>query len=137
GAYLNGERLLVDPVKHMKEAMVLFELGYERSEAGVDCILGGLKSLLLGGCRATRHLGSCVLSLCWVACGRGTAYYTGLSSEGGKPWDYAAGCIIAREAGAYLSSLQGTAFQIQGSSCLCAATPELAREMMAALGTSK
>eukprot|EP00438_Fugacium_kawagutii_P033599 Skav205146 [mRNA] locus=scaffold593:76465:77486:- [translate_table: standard] len=31
-----------------------------------------------------------------------------LSSEGGKPWDYAAGTIIAKEAGAKFCNLKGT-----------------------------
>ena len=31
----------------------------------------------------------------------------GLSGEGGKPWDYAAGTIIAMEAGAKFCNLQG------------------------------
>ena len=32
---------------------------------------------------------------------------SGLSGEGGKPWDYAAGTIIAQEAGAKFCNLQG------------------------------
>jgi myo-inositol-1(or 4)-monophosphatase len=43
-----------------------------------------------------RRPGSAAISLCWVACGRLDAFFeTGL-----KPWDYAAGALIALEAGA-------------------------------------
>jgi myo-inositol-1(or 4)-monophosphatase len=43
-----------------------------------------------------RRPGSAAISLCWVACGRLDAFFeTGL-----KPWDFAAGTLIALEAGA-------------------------------------
>jgi myo-inositol-1(or 4)-monophosphatase len=43
-----------------------------------------------------RRPGSAAVSLCWVACGRLDAFFeTGL-----KPWDFAAGTLIALEAGA-------------------------------------
>lgn len=63
--------------KSLKQSMVLFELGYERSEQGLDRILGGLRRLLRTGARGTRTIGTAVLSLCWVACNRASAYYTG------------------------------------------------------------
>eukprot|EP00434_Breviolum_minutum_P027378 symbB.v1.2.024204.t2/scaffold2244.1/size113925/3 len=65
GAYLNGTRLCVHPVQSLKESMVLFELGYERSQEGLQLILNGLRTLLLSGARATRTIGTAVLSLCW------------------------------------------------------------------------
>ncbi|CAE7333939.1 IMP1 [Symbiodinium sp. CCMP2456] len=114
GAYLNGQRIQVDDATKLAQAMVLFELGYERSEEGVAKMLGGLRSLMLGGVRATRTIGTAVLSLCWVACGRASAYYTGMSGEGGKPWDYAAGTVIALEAGASFCNLQGAPFDVEG-----------------------
>jgi myo-inositol-1(or 4)-monophosphatase len=43
-----------------------------------------------------RRPGSAAVSLCWVACGRLDGFFeTGL-----KPWDFAAGALIARESGA-------------------------------------
>jgi myo-inositol-1(or 4)-monophosphatase len=43
-----------------------------------------------------RRVGTAAISLRWVACGRLDAFYeTGL-----EPWDFAAGSLIAREAGA-------------------------------------
>jgi myo-inositol-1(or 4)-monophosphatase len=50
-----------------------------------------------------RRVGSAAISLCWVACGRLDAFYeTGL-----EPWDFAAGSLIALEAGA----------DVQGAEC--------------------
>jgi myo-inositol-1(or 4)-monophosphatase len=46
--------------------------------------------------RDIRRLGSCALDLCGVACGRFDAY----AEEGVNEWDFAAGALVAREAGA-------------------------------------
>jgi myo-inositol-1(or 4)-monophosphatase len=43
-------------------------------------------------------MGSAALNLCWVGCGRIDAYY----ERDLKPYDYAAGALIAAEAGAHL-----------------------------------
>jgi myo-inositol-1(or 4)-monophosphatase len=43
------------------------------------------------------------VDLCSVGCGRLDAYY----EEGLAPWDLAAGALIAREAGAVLTDLDG------------------------------
>ncbi|MEZ5380209.1 MAG: inositol monophosphatase family protein [Microthrixaceae bacterium] len=49
---------------------------------------------LLGKVRDVRVFGSAALNLCWVAAGRLDAYV----ERDIKPWDYAAGSLIAREA---------------------------------------
>jgi len=50
---------------------------------------------VLQHCQDVRRNGSAALDLCDVACGRLDAYYESVS-----PWDFAAGWLIAREAGA-------------------------------------
>ena len=51
-----------------------------------------------GTVRDLRRMGAASLDLCAVACGRVDAYY----EIGLKPWDWAAGALIAREAGAHV-----------------------------------
>lgn len=51
---------------------------------------------LLPACRDIRCMGSAALNLCWVACGRLDGYF----ERDLKIWDYAAGALIAAEAGA-------------------------------------
>ena len=51
---------------------------------------------LLPQARDIRCMGSAALNLCWVACGRLDGYY----EQDTKPYDYAAGALIAAEAGA-------------------------------------
>jgi myo-inositol-1(or 4)-monophosphatase len=52
-----------------------------------------------------RRLGSAALDLCGVAAGRLDAYF----EAGLRPWDYAAGVLIATEAGCAASGLRSRA----------------------------
>ena len=60
---------------------------------------GRVVSGLLPRVRDIRRCGSAALDLCMVAGGRLDAYY----ERGLKPWDYAAGALVAREAGAVVA----------------------------------
>jgi myo-inositol-1(or 4)-monophosphatase len=53
---------------------------------------------LLPEVRDVRRVGSCALDLCMVAAGRLDAYY----ELGVNVWDWAAGALIAEEAGAVM-----------------------------------
>jgi myo-inositol-1(or 4)-monophosphatase len=53
--------------------------------------------------RGVRRLGSAALDLAWVACGR----FDGFWEVRLKPWDLAAGLVLAREAGAVVTDLEG------------------------------
>jgi myo-inositol-1(or 4)-monophosphatase len=81
---------------------------------------------LLPDVRDVRRLGSCALDLCMVAGGRLDAYY----EDGVHVWDWAAGALIAAEAGALLvlPPVEGG-----GSDLIVAAAPGIAAEFDAAL----
>ena len=53
--------------------------------------------------RDIRRMGAASLDLCSVACGRAEGYY----ERGLNPWDFAAGALIAHEAGATVTDLDG------------------------------
>lgn len=59
-------------------------------------VQGSVVSQLIGQCRDIRRMGSAALDLCMVAAGVVDAYY----EHDIKIWDYAAGSVIASEAGA-------------------------------------
>ena len=80
---------------------------------------------LLPGVRDLRRVGSCALDLCMVAAGRLDAYY----EDGVNVWDWAAGALIAEEAGAHLR-LPGVD---AGPGLIVAAAPGIANEFDAAL----
>ena len=79
---------------------------------------------LLPRIRDIRRCGSAALDLCMVATGRLDAYYERCL----KPWDHAAGALIAAEAGAVVA--------VAGHDGVptTAAAPGVAREFLAALG---
>ncbi|MCM2130716.1 inositol monophosphatase family protein [Larsenimonas rhizosphaerae] len=92
GAWCNNEAIAPRECKHIAEALVGTGFPYDR-----DARLPLLRRLraVLENCRDVRRNGSAALDLCDVACGRLDAYY-----ESTSPWDFAAGLLIAREAGA-------------------------------------
>jgi myo-inositol-1(or 4)-monophosphatase len=82
--------------------------------------------LVLQRCRSMRRLGSCALNLCYVADGRLDAYWaTNVST-----WDSAAGTVIAREAGASLTSYDGTPLDDWNPRFCVAATEQLQATMV-------
>jgi myo-inositol-1(or 4)-monophosphatase len=56
---------------------------------------------LLPRVRDIRRMGAAALDLCWAACGRFDAFY----ERGLKPWDLAAGALIAERAGLEVRAL--------------------------------
>ena len=77
--------------------------------------------------RGVRRLGAAALDLAWVACGR----FDGFWESKLKPWDLAAGVLIAREAGAVASDLEG-GDRILETGGIIAAAPRL-HPLMAAV----
>lgn len=84
---------------------------------------------VLEHCRSLRRLGSCALNMCYVASGRLDAYWaTNVSA-----WDSAAGTVIAREAGAELTSYQGAEMDDWDPRFCVAATSPLHQSMVSLL----
>jgi myo-inositol-1(or 4)-monophosphatase len=74
----------------------------------------GLFGAFVGLARAVRRLGSAALDLCYVAAGRLDGFWeTDL-----KPWDIAAGALIAAEAGGRVTDTDGAPFQSRGGHVL-------------------
>jgi fructose-1,6-bisphosphatase/inositol monophosphatase family enzyme len=132
GAYRNGVKLRVEPTTNtLRHAIVNFEFGYGRSDEDIAKMVGALQRLLQHGCRAIRCLGSGVLDLCYIATGKMDVVYAGVASEGWKPWDYAAGLVIATEAGCSIESLignEGQELDIYAKSVICAGNQELLQD---------
>jgi myo-inositol-1(or 4)-monophosphatase len=62
-----------------------------------------------------RRLGAAALDLCCVASGRYDAYW----ERGLQPWDIAAGLLIVREAGGYVTDADGGQDMLdKGSACV-------------------
>jgi myo-inositol-1(or 4)-monophosphatase len=93
GARLNGESIHVPPCDGLAKALVATGFSY-RPELREQ--QGRVAHALLPNVRDVRAFGSAALECCWVACGRVNGYF----ERDIKLWDYAAGALIATEAGA-------------------------------------
>lgn len=119
GATCNAEPLSVATGRsQLATALVATGFGYD---AEVRRAQAGVLARLLPQVRDIRRIGSAALDLCWVAGGRFDAFY----ERGLKPWDLAAGLLVAEEAGAsHVTLSDGT---------LLVATPELLDQLAALL----
>ncbi|MDM7853571.1 inositol monophosphatase family protein [Cellulomonas alba] len=100
GAVLDGRPIRVNASKTLSESLVGTGFGYRRARRVSQArVVAGL----LPEVRDIRRLGSAALDLCAVACGTLDAYF----ERGLKPWDLAAGALVAREAGAQVTGLRG------------------------------
>ena len=123
GAFLGEKPIRVAPAVELSQALVATGFSYSASRRVSQA---GLVARLIGEVRDIRRMGTASLDLCSVACGRLNAYYEG----GLKPWDHAAGALVAREAGAAVGGLRGAAATEQ---FLLAAEPSVAAELERAL----
>lgn len=100
GATRNGRRIEVRPSRPLDRSVVSTGFNYElairrRQAASVARMLVEVADI--------RRFGSCALDLCALATGQSDGYV----EEGCMPWDYAAGGLIAEEAGAVVQVLRG------------------------------
>jgi myo-inositol-1(or 4)-monophosphatase len=93
GARLGGTAIGVSPCRSLSQALVLTGFSYRADVRGRQ---GRVVGSLLPAARDIRCFGSAALQLCWVGAGRADAYF----ERDIKVWDYAAGALVAREAGA-------------------------------------
>jgi fructose-1,6-bisphosphatase/inositol monophosphatase family enzyme len=103
----------------------------------MNAMFGALQSIMKRRPHAVRQLGSGVLDLCYVACGRLDAVYTGVAGEGWKPWDYCAGILLITEAGGVVRTIENDAFHVDADSLVAAGTDELMNDLMSAVRSFK
>jgi myo-inositol-1(or 4)-monophosphatase len=105
------------------QALVATGFGYDPGRRRVQ---GEVVATLLPQVRDIRRGGAAAVDLCSVAAGRMDAFF----ERGLNYWDYAAGGLIAREAGAVVGGLSGRA---ESTSMAIAAGPGLYRQLDAFL----
>ena len=100
GAYLDGERLSGPREVALEQAVIVTGFAYDSAMRRRQMAVA---APLLPRIADLRRLGSAALDLCFVAAGRCDASY----EAGLNPWDYAAGALIAAEAGCVVGGLRG------------------------------
>lgn len=102
GAFLNDNRIGTNSIDSLTKAIVATGFYYDRGGL-MERTLDTIKRLFKYPIQGIRRNGSAALDIAWVACGRFDAFFEYQLSV----WDFAAGLIIAKEAGAVISDCNG------------------------------
>jgi myo-inositol-1(or 4)-monophosphatase len=126
GAFLDGRRLRVSAADRFDLSLIGtgFSYSVERRTAQAE-VLGRL----LGQVRDIRRAGVASLDLCAI----GAGWLDGMFEVGLNRWDWAAGALIAAEAGAELRLPAPGSTDGLGDGMIVCATPGIAKELTAAL----
>lgn len=103
GAFLNDWRLRVSGRRKLEDAVLATGIPHQ-GRPGQKHFMQELDAVTQSTA-GVRRFGSASLDLAWVAAGR----YEGYWEHSIKPWDMAAGIVMVREAGGYVSDLDGKA----------------------------
>lgn len=105
GAELNGIPIHVSETTSLSDSLLV--TGFPYNVKDIKPLQARFFNCL-NASQGIRRLGSAALDLCYVASGR----FEGFWEENLKPWDTAAGLIIASEAGGEISDFSGNQYNI-------------------------
>ncbi|MEV0771432.1 inositol monophosphatase family protein [Nocardia salmonicida] len=123
GAFVNDEPMMASGVEDLSAAMVSigdYAVGREAARKNAERLR--VTAALAGRAERIRMLGSASLDLAWLAQGR-TDVCVILAN---KPWDTAAGVLLAREAGAVVNDVRGEAHSLTSKTTIGCASSALA-----------
>ncbi len=114
GAWLGDRRLRVSGRRHLNEALISTGIPYKAHGdfAEWSSIFAAIGPQVAG----IRRFGAASLDLAWLAAGR----YDGFWESGLSPWDTAAGCLLVREAGGFVTDFRGRSPAIADKQILAA-----------------
>lgn len=101
GAQLNNARIRVNQLKDLNGTVLATGFPFKQKQHSESYLK--IVSALFVECADFRRTGSAALDLCYLAAGRVDGFF----ELGLKPWDMAAGELIAREAGAIMTDFAG------------------------------
>ncbi|MXO85156.1 inositol monophosphatase [Altererythrobacter aurantiacus] len=114
GAWLHDGRLRVSSRKQLSEALI--STGMPFSGHGDFSEWSRIFGAIGPNVAGIRRYGAASLDLAWLAAGR----YDGFWESGLNDWDTAAGCLIVREAGGFVSDFRGRSQPIHSAQILAA-----------------
>jgi myo-inositol-1(or 4)-monophosphatase len=123
GAYLNNQRLRVAQRTDIREAVVC--CGMPNIGRGDHQEFLKEAAQVMAQAAGMRRMGAAALDLAYVAAGRFDAYW----ERGLSTWDMAAGAVLVREAGGYISDVTGhDGFMATGN--VVAGNEQMQKELM-------
>ncbi len=123
GASLNGRQIRVSNSPSVSESLLVTGFPYNFKDV-FDPLLTRFSNCLKAS-QGVRRLGSAAIDLCFLACGR----FDGFWEQNLKPWDTAAGELIAREAGAVVTDFSNKPYAIDKKEIL-ATNGKIHKEML-------
>lgn len=112
GAFMNGAPIHASTRKEMRDG--LFATGFSSTDNTLDEQME-LVARVIKSTRGLRRAGAAALDLCFVANG----VYDLFWEKNLQPWDTAAGVVIAREAGAIATTMDGQFYHPRMKSLVC------------------
>lgn len=119
GAWLNGRPLKVSTASELVRSLLVTGFPYDAWHASRNNFDYFVKFAKMS--QGVRRLGSAALDLCYVGAGRFDGYWE-LSL---KPWDVAAAGLVAEEAGATVTNVDGGSDYLHPPQSVLAANPAL------------
>jgi myo-inositol-1(or 4)-monophosphatase len=101
GAFLNDRRLRVAARTELPDCVIVTGIPH-RGKSGQELFLKEMQ-VVMASSAGIRRTGAAALDLAWVAAGR----FDGFWERNLRPWDLAAGIVILREAGGFVSDADG------------------------------
>ena len=101
GAFLNDRRIRVAARTELADSVIVTGIPH-RGKSGQELFLKEMQ-VVMASSAGIRRTGAAALDLAWVAAGR----FDGFWERNLRPWDLAAGIVILREAGGFLSDADG------------------------------
>ena len=112
GSYLNGKKLHLSDHYHVKHQLLASDWGHEPHLYQKNIQM--MQQLMKENTCLFRFMGCASLAISYV----GAGIFDGYWHYGLSPWDMAAAVLIAQEAGAIVSLLDGSPFDLWGKSIL-------------------
>jgi myo-inositol-1(or 4)-monophosphatase len=116
GAFVNDRRLRVSSRRRMADAVLATGIPFG-ARPGKDEFTVVLRRVM-EATAGVRRMGSAALDLAYVAAGRYDAFW----ENGLYPWDVAAGIVLVREAGGFVTTVEGGDDFVYGGSILASNT---------------
>jgi myo-inositol-1(or 4)-monophosphatase len=108
GAFLNDRRIRVSARSNFAEAVIGTGIPYTGYGDHAEFLQDTAQ--VMAAAAGVRACGSAALNLAWVAAGRLDAFWELYLA----PWDFAAGMLLVREAGGFVSTLSGREKAMEG-----------------------
>lgn len=115
GAFLNGRRLRISARDKMADCLFATGIPFLGKKKDGDRYLQRIDAVT-GLSSGIRRFGSAALDLAYVAAAR----YDGYWESDLQPWDIAAGIVLVREAGGFVSDISGKRKMLETGSVIAA-----------------